>query len=102
MKNFINNIIQSRKKSKNQPWIESRLRQCIACSHNTKNIGKKTLKLKIIWQSSKLLNFIMLYKTKDLGQCEICTCPIAEMVKIPNQTCSMVFLNKEPKWKEEN
>jgi hypothetical protein len=101
MKNFINNIIQSRKKVKNQLWMERRLKHCINCSYNTKNSGKKTLKLKIVWQLSKLLNFIMLYKTKDLGQCQICYCPVAQKVLIASEICSLGFLNKEPKWKEE-
>lgn len=99
--NFISKIIQSRLKTKNQSWMESRRKHCISCSHNTKNSGKKTLRLKLIWQLSKLLNFLMLYKTKDLGQCKICYCPVNEKVKIKSETCSLIFRKEKPKWTEE-
>jgi hypothetical protein len=96
--NFINKVIQSRRKIENQLWIENRLKHCINCSHNTKNTSKKTLKLQLIWQLSKLLNFIMSYTTKDLGQCDICYCPVNEKAKIKSEECSLTFLKQNPKW----
>jgi hypothetical protein len=81
--------------------MEDRLKHCISCPHNTKKGGEKTLKLKVIWQLSKLLNCLMLYKTKDLGICKICYCPVNEKVKIKSEICSLVFINEKPKWAEE-
>lgn len=99
--NLISKVIQSRRKTNNQPWMESRLRHCIACSHNTKNSGKRTILLRVVKWLADALNKVMQYKTEDLGQCQICTCTIAEKIKIPSEVCGLRFLNKEPKWKEE-
>lgn len=99
--NIVNKVIQSRRKTKNQPWMKDRLKHCLACPHNTKNSGKSTILLRTIKWLADALSKVMRYKTEDLGQCGICTCTIAEMVKIPNQTCSMIFLNEEPKWTEQ-
>ena len=101
MRNLISNIIQSRRKTKNQPWMESRLKHCIACSHNTKNNGKNTILLRVVKFLADVLNKVMKYKTEDLGQCKICYCTVNEKVKIKSETCSLIFLNQEPKWAEE-
>lgn len=102
MKNLISNIIQSRIKTKTELWQESRLKHCISCSHNTKNNKKNSLLIKVVKHLSDTLNWVMRYKTKDLGQCRICFCPVLEKTKIASEVCSLTFKNQEPKWKQED
>lgn len=74
-----------------EEWYHERLKICETCPFNSKNTdreNKKTFKY-------KLWNLLNLHK----HFCTICGCEIKAKASDEMEECSMVELDKEPKWK---
>ena len=75
-------------KNKQTSWYKERIKICSTCNNNSKFNLTKTFKEKV-W---KLLNL-------NNDYCGICHCGIKHKTAVPEEECSMVELNEEPKWK---
>lgn len=54
--------------------LNHRLTTCKSCPFNTKNMQKVSLKVTILQELSKFLNFVLNKKSDDYGTCSVCFC----------------------------
>lgn len=84
-------IIRAKMRDKSkikEDWYLDRLNKCATCPFNSKNVkGNKGIKYKI-WN---ILNFKKPF-------CTICGCEIEAKASEELEICSLVEIDKEPKW----
>lgn len=93
-------IITSRfKKEREEDWILKRREVCKTCPLNTNNLAETTLRIKVIQRLSNFLSWLTRAKSKDLGYCSICGCPIFFLTREEDTECSSKEKYGDDKWK---
>ena len=92
-------IIRSKFKDKSkikEDWYFKRLELCGSCMYNSKNVKRYNP------ENTKGLKFIF-WKIANLWKdfCTICGCEIKAKTSEELEICSLIEINKKPKWNQE-